>query len=144
MTEEKQPAPETSLTHELAETASTLARLGVTLAGLPVAMLPREQRATVRQLTHDLLRFASAIPNAVGSMLEQTTEEKPREDLGSRLRREQRELEKEQRHALRTAAYAGGPEEDEAQLEGEAPATEQVEEDLQDAWESPPTSDDGR
>ena len=132
--------PEPNLIHELGETASTLARLGTTLAALPIAMLPRQQRVQARQMTSDLLRFAAAIPRAVGSMFEEAADEwqggdKAREDLGSRLRR----LEQEEQQ--RAAAYSG-PNEDDEQLEGEAEATEEVEEAIQETMEMPPVGPD--
>jgi hypothetical protein len=135
--------PEPNLTHELIETASTLARLGTTLAALPIAMLPRQQRVQARQMTSDLLRFAAAIPRAVGSMFEEAADEwqggdKAREDLGSRLRR----LEQEEHRATRYAAEQSGPNEDDEQLEGEAEATEEVEEAIQETMEMPPVGPD--
>ena len=135
--------PEPNLTHELIETASTLARLGTTLAALPIAMLPRQQRVQARQMTSDLLRFAAAIPRAVGSMFEEAADEwqggdKAREDLGSRLRR----LEQEEHRAARYAAEQSGPDEDDEQLEGEAEATEEVEEAIQEMMEMPPVGPD--
>ncbi|MDQ4075845.1 MAG: hypothetical protein M3220_06300 [Chloroflexota bacterium] len=133
------------LTDELAETAATLTRLGVTLAGLPVAMLPSEQRRRVRQVTDEVFRFGAVIPRTVTRMLQEGDEERrvkaQREDLGSRLRRERRGQEKEARSAARYGSDAAEPEHtqaEEAPLRGEEEATAEVEEELQDAWNDPP------
>ena len=90
---EKQPERliQQELADELAETAATLTRLGVTLANLPLTMIPEEQRRTIRQVTGEVFRMGSMIPRAVTTMLEarEENEAKGRESLGDRLRREQ-------------------------------------------------------
>lgn len=142
--QKQRPWIDEELAHELSETVSTLTRLGVTLVGLPIAFLPYRQRQQVKQLASEALRIGATLPRAVGTMLEESAEEwkegePPREDLGSRLRREQRRLDKVER---RTARSALGPEE-EAELPNEEEATEEVEEDIQEAWETGPESMDG-
>ncbi len=94
--EPKKPLISEELTQELSQTVATLTRFGVTLAGLPMSLLPREQRDRAKRVAGEVLRIGAAVPRAVGTMLEEMSEEwredaKPREDLGSRLRKEQSE-----------------------------------------------------
>lgn len=117
------------LTDELAETAATLTRLGVTLAGLPLVLMGREQREQVRQVTDEIFRMGAVLPRTVTAMLQeaqgQPTGKRAREDLGSRLRRER-------------AQQGGAPSGGEEPLEGETEATDEIEEEVQDAWNDPP------
>jgi len=85
-----QPTIESELVDELIETVATLTRLGVTLVSLPITLLPQKERQQLTQLTSEALRLGASIPRAIGGMLENTAEgnKNPREDLGSRLRRE--------------------------------------------------------
>ena len=92
--EPRKPLISEELTEELSATVATITRFGVTLVGLPLAVLPQKQRDRAKQIAGEVLRIGAAVPRAVGSMLEEMSEEmksdaKPREDLGSRLRREQ-------------------------------------------------------
>ncbi len=128
------------LAHELSETAATLTRLGVTLAGVPVAMLPREQRERMRQVTDEVFRFGSLIPRTVTTLLQELAEEPPRkpqrEDLGSRLRRAQDAqgvaVAQQEEPTVSDPSAADDP------LPGEQETAETVEEALQDAWNDPP------
>lgn len=125
MSDQKETWIDEALKEELGETVATLTRLGTTLAGLPLAFLPRAQRVRAKQLTGELMRVGAIIPRTVGAMLDEVAEEwqgEEREDLGSRLRRAERE-------ALHAAS--AGPDE-------EAEATEEIEEDIQDAFNDPP------
>jgi hypothetical protein len=84
------------LTEELSQTVATLTRFGVTLASLPMALLPREQRERTKRVAGEVLRIGAAVPRAIGTMLEDMSEEwrgdpNAREDLGSRIRKEQGE-----------------------------------------------------
>ncbi|MBA2388856.1 MAG: hypothetical protein H0V67_01260 [Geodermatophilaceae bacterium] len=130
------------LADEFAETLSTLARLGVTVAGLPMAMLPREQRLRAKQLTGEFLRFGAAIPRAMGAMLDDVADEwqgGSREDLGSRLRRQRRAALKGVRRGARGLASSDPQAEPEAEpVEDPEGADEEVEEDIQEAWETNP------
>ena len=127
------------LAHELGETVATLGRLGATLVSLPTVWLTPSRREQARQLAGEVRRIGAALPRAVGAAIgdaadEWESGEKRREDLGSRLRRE--------RQQGSWAAHAnGGPREDE-ELEGEEEATEEVEEDIQEAWDTPPAPPD--
>lgn len=91
---------EPELVDELIETVATLTRLGVTLASLPMTLLPKKEREAVTQLTSEALRVGASLPRAIGGMLESTADEwqgnkKSREDLGSRLRREKQKTQEE-------------------------------------------------
>lgn len=98
---EKQIQPkiiEPELVDDLIETFATFTRLGVTLASLPITLLPERERQQITQLTGEALRVGASLPRAIGGMLENTADEwqgnkKPREDLGSRLRREKQKAE---------------------------------------------------
>ena len=95
-TQESRPLISEELTEELSQTVATLTRFGVTLVSLPMALLPREQRDRAKRVAGEVLRIGAAVPRAVGAMLEDMSEEwkndaKPREDLGSRIRKEQSE-----------------------------------------------------
>lgn len=97
MSESGKPWLNEELMDELAETVSTLTRLGATLAGLPIAMLPRDQRDRARQISSELMRIGAVVPRAVSAMLDEVAEEwqgGEREDLGSRMRRERVEAER--------------------------------------------------
>jgi hypothetical protein len=88
-----EPTIESELVDELIETVATLTRLGVTLASLPMTLLPEKERRQLTQLTSEAWRVGASLPRAIGGMLENTADEwqgnkNPREDLGSRLRRE--------------------------------------------------------
>ena len=77
----------------MSQTVATLTRFGVTLAGLPMALLPVRQRERAKRVAGEVLRISAAVPRAVGTILEDMSEEwrgdsQPREDLGSRLRKE--------------------------------------------------------
>ncbi|MBA3532251.1 MAG: hypothetical protein H0T73_10055 [Ardenticatenales bacterium] len=101
---------DSELAEELSETVATITRLGVTLAGLPLALLPQRQRARAKLFTSELPRFGAVIPRAMGAMLDEVADEwegDDREDLGSRLRREQRKELKQERRAARTLADDG-------------------------------------
>ncbi len=92
--EPRKPLVSEELTEELTATVATLTRFGVTLAGLPLAVLPQRQRERAKQIAGEVLRIGAAVPRTIGTMLEEMSDEmksdaKPREDLGSRLRREQ-------------------------------------------------------
>lgn len=96
MSETEQPKNwlDENLAHELSETVATLTRLGITLAGLPIAFLPRQRREQAKQLAGEVMRIGAALPRTVGTMLDEAADEwqggeKPREDLGTRLRREE-------------------------------------------------------
>ncbi|MCB0077081.1 MAG: hypothetical protein KDD73_06620 [Anaerolineales bacterium] len=94
MSNEQPPIIRPELADELAETAATLTRLGVTLANLPLTLLPEEQRRSVRQMTGEVFRVGAMIPRTVTSMLEDRQSAAPaRESLGERMRREQAEQE---------------------------------------------------
>lgn len=106
--EKRPPSPnmKPELAQELTETLSTLTRLGITLVNLPITLLPDKERQKAKQLTNELtseaLRIGGALPRTIGSMLEDMSEEwqsgkKQREDLGSRLRREQQKMKKQNR-----------------------------------------------
>jgi hypothetical protein len=126
------------LAGELAETAATLGRLGVTLVNVPVSMLPRRRREQVKQVAGELANIGAILPKAVGGLLGESEREgkrSSREDLGSRLRRERREQEED---APGGAAMEENTGEDEAPLPNEEEATEEVEENIQDAWNDPP------
>lgn len=95
MSEKKQSRPiiDPELADELAETAATFTRLGVTLANLPLAMIPDAQRRAVRQVADEVFRVGAMIPRTVTSMLDDRQgsggETEVRESLGERMRREQ-------------------------------------------------------
>jgi hypothetical protein len=130
------------LTSEVAETLSTLGRLGVTLVGLPLAMLPRNRRIQARRLADDVIRVGATIPHVVGALFEGTVEERQgesREDLGSRIRRKQRESVKEQRRAARLQRDSAEQPDPKAEpMDDQEEAVEEIEEDIQEAWETRP------
>jgi hypothetical protein len=130
------------LTSEVAETLSTLGRLGVTLVGLPLAMLPRNRRVQARRLADDVIRVGATIPHVVGALFEGTVEERQgesREDLGTRIRRKQRESVKEQRREARLQKEAAEHPDPEAEpVDDQEEAVEEIEEDIQEAWETHP------
>jgi hypothetical protein len=91
--ENNKPLISEELSAELNQTVATLTRFGVTLAGLPLALLPRDQRERAKRVASEVLRIGASVPRTVGTMLEEMSDEwrndtKPREDLGSRLRKE--------------------------------------------------------
>ncbi|HBY92648.1 MAG TPA: hypothetical protein DEP84_01585, partial [Chloroflexi bacterium] len=88
-----------SVAEAAAQVAATIARLGLAVAQLPVALLPPEYRDEVRESTRDLAQAAAYFPRAMSTMLvefardlDQARERDAarREDLGSRLRHEAR------------------------------------------------------
>lgn len=132
-----------------AEVVATMARLGLAVAQLPVALLPPEYRDEVRQSTRDLVQAASYFPRAMSKMLSDFARDLDqarardagrREDLGSRLRQEARAAEREARRARRRTQAAAREEGDEAAARASAAtvdeaAVDEVTEDVQDAFE---------
>lgn len=99
-----------------AEVVATMARLGLAVAQLPIALLPPEYRDEVRQSTRDLAQAVSYFPRAMSRMLSEFARDLDearardaarREDLGSRLRREARKAEREARRARRRQRAEG-------------------------------------
>ncbi len=131
------------LTEELAETAATLTRLGVTLAGLPAVLLPRDQRERARQLTEEALRYSAVVPRTLAALLREASEEpsvETREDLGARLRRARREQLRAERRQARASEVPA--DEDDAPPADEA-AGDEAEEAVQEAWNEPPVPEQG-
>lgn len=106
--EKRQPSPgmRPELAQELTETLATLTRLGTTLVNLPITLLSTKEREKAKQLTNDLtneaLRIGGTLPRTISNILEDISTEwqsgkRQREDLGSRLRREQYKLKKQKR-----------------------------------------------
>jgi PAB1-binding protein PBP1 len=145
-----------------AEVAVSLVRLGAALMQLPAAILPPEQREEFRQSARDMAQAATHVAQSVGDALENVVEDlgrvretgtsTAREDLGSRLRREQREAEREQRRAERqqrrteraqqraeqpasTAASEPPPFNPTVSASEEQQATKATQDDVQDALE---------
>jgi hypothetical protein len=135
------------LESELAETAATLVRLGVTLVEAPISMMPRAQRERFRRWTGELESIAAIIPRAVTATLEELAaggqDEPQREDLGARLRRERRKQLKEERRTARASDTPDGETagDETAPLPDEEQAGVKIEEDIQESWNEPPLED---